>query len=65
MIFSTTGDTKEPSWNWLSVERTTKISVIKLDLSHQHAVEGTHRKRTQCCFRLAPSESDKIPPEAD
>ncbi|KAF8316267.1 uncharacterized protein EI90DRAFT_3067809, partial [Cantharellus anzutake] len=60
-FFSITGDTKNPARNRLSVEKMVKISSIKLDLNHQHAVDGSHRKRIRRSFGLAPSTSDRDP----
>ena len=36
-----------------------KVSAIKLDLSHQHAIQGTHWKCTWCSFGLATSKNDE------
>ncbi|KAF8334909.1 uncharacterized protein EI90DRAFT_3048826, partial [Cantharellus anzutake] len=52
-FFSITGDTKDPSQNWLAVKKMVKISAIKLDLNHEHAVEGTHQKCIQQSFGYA------------
>ena len=59
--FSITGDTKDPTCNRLSTEKMVKTSAIKLDLNHQHAVEGTKQKRIRCSFGLATSASDSNP----
>ena len=36
-----------------------KASAIKLDINHQHAIQGTHRKCTWHSFGLATSKSDE------
>ncbi|KAF8342066.1 uncharacterized protein EI90DRAFT_3032020, partial [Cantharellus anzutake] len=64
-FFSITGDTKNPARNRLSVEKMVKISSIKPDLNHQHAVDGSHGKRIRRSFGLAPFASDHDPSGAD
>ncbi|KAF8309525.1 uncharacterized protein EI90DRAFT_3080628, partial [Cantharellus anzutake] len=60
-FFSIIGDTKNPARNRLSVEKMVKISSIKPDLNHQHAVDGSHGKRIRRSFGLAPFASDHDP----